>query len=342
MINKDLYANFLLSRMPRAKPASGRKEIVCQCRYCDDKHAHMYLNIPNGSDTPLMFYCQRCNTRGFVTPEKLMEWNVYDDNIAQEIIEHNKKISKTSSKYSNREVYILFNNYINKDKLSSKKLEYLNNRLGVNLTYDDCMNLKIVLNLHDLLNSNKHITTLTRHESIVNELDINFLGFISLDNAFVALRRLVEEGKVYKSIDKRYVNYSIFNKFENIERFYTIPTVVNLAQPDRVKLHVAEGPMDILSIYLNLRNREPGLYTSVSGSNYFNLIKHFMLSMKLSYIEVHIYPDNDKQGSDNNMKYISDQLSKIYIPTYIHRNVAKGEKDMGVSPDRIKEVIYQL
>jgi hypothetical protein len=149
-----------------------------------------------------------------------------------------------------------------------------------------------------------------------------------------------DEGLVYKTIDKRYVNYNIFNEF-NTDRFYTIPTSIDLANPERIKIHIAEGPFDILSIYLNCRHMEPGIYTSVAGSNYLGIIIYFLENYMLPYTEIHLYPDNDKYGSKSNMDRIKRYLSPLKTPLIVHRNLFQGEKDFGVSPDRIREVIQE-
>ena len=77
------------------------------------------------------------------------------------------------------------------------------------------------------------------------------------------MRRTCPEGVVYKSIDKRYINYKLYIKDDTNQRFYTIPTKVNLNIPNRIKFNISEGPFDILSVYLNLRNKEPGIYLKV-------------------------------------------------------------------------------
>jgi hypothetical protein len=156
------------------------------------------------------------------------------------------------------------------------------------------------------------------------------------------MRRVCDEGKVYKSIDKRYINYKLFDKFDTSERFYTIPTRLDLTKPERIKINIAEGPFDILSIYKNIRKEEPGIYSSVAGSNYIGLCLYFLETFKLPYVEFHIYPDNDKYGSNEVMNKISYTLKDIGAPIYIHRNLYDGQKDFGVSPDKIKESIYRL
>ena len=156
------------------------------------------------------------------------------------------------------------------------------------------------------------------------------------------MRRTVGEGKVYKAIEKRYVKYQIFDKEITAQRFYTIPTMVDLNSTERIKLHIAEGSFDILSIFLNLRNKEPGIYTSISGSNYISVIMHFLTQLKLPYLELHIYPDNDKHGDMYTMRKLMNKIPDPYIPIYIHRNTCPGEKDFGVPIHRINESIYKL
>ena len=65
-------------------------------------------------------------------------------------------------------------------------------------------------------------------------------------------------------------------------------------------------------------------------------------TIKLPWVEIHIYPDNDNIGSVNKMKYIHRILSNLNIPIYIHRNVYQDEKDFGVHPSHIEERITNM
>lgn len=347
MLNSEAYRNFLINRIPGAKPASGAREVNCRCFYCmdsiDKSHGHFYISIPKSKDEPSKFYCQKCKTKGYVTHKTLLNWGIYDDTIAIDLINHNKEIFKAGNKkYDMRDVYILYNDYIKEDDLSASKLRYINNRLGINLSYQDLLDMKIVLNLNDLINRNNLQFKLTRNYNIVNDLDQSFVGFISLDNAFVNMRRLVQPGRVYSSIDKRYINYDLFKKFDNTERYYTIPTNINLAEPRRIKLNIAEGPFDILSVYYNLRGQSNDIYTAVAGSNYKGIIRHFVSTMKLPYIELHLYLDNDEYGSNAVIQDIADYVKPLECPMYVHRNLYKGQKDFGVDPNHIKEGIDRI
>lgn len=338
-MNIEQYTNFLLSHLPDAHLVSGGKEINCKCLYCDDKHTHMYVKIPQNANEASMYNCFRCPAQGIVTPDTLNEWNCYNDDIAVSLINHNKNIKYVPTT-GIRDVRHLNWRYIANEASIQPKVDYINNRIGTSLSIRDMLSLKICFNLKDILISNG-IRDLTRSEYDIDLLNQYFVGFVSIDNSFINFRRIVPEGIVPK-IDKRYINYNIFNKFDNTERFYTIPTAINMQTTERIKLNIAEGPLDCLSIYLNLRNMENGIYTAISGNNYQGIVRHFILTLGFHFIEVHIYPDNDKSGDDNKMQNIMELCRPLNIPVIIHRNIYPGEKDFGVPLSRIKESIYQI
>lgn len=346
MINPELYRSHLLRAIPTASNASGGKVINCRCFFCPDSKnpnsKHFYISIPQNEHEPSLFYCHKCHASGVVDYKKLIEWDIYDDQVAIELIHHNKGCSSTQMrKYMDKTHYIVSCRNTSMNNTSNIKLNYINQRLGTKLTFEELRKLKIILNLNDLLKENR-ITQLTRNTGIVDQLDSNFLGFLSIDNAFLNMRRICDEGLVYKGIDKRYINYKIFDKFDTSERFYTIPTKIDLVNPERIKVHIAEGPFDILSIYKNVRREEPGIYTSIAGSNYKGLAMYFLETYKLPYTEFHFYPDNDKYGSNRNIEKIARYVYPMNIPVYIHRNMYPGEKDFGVSLDHINESVYRV
>ena len=343
-MNIERYRDFLLASVPSAKIASGGTEINCRCFYCPDssdpKSRHFYISIPRSEDEPSMYDCKLCHSSGVVTNRTLMDWGVYDPNIAEDLIIHNRKASKKHRTLFQKVVYNVNNTFTTEDDTAKIKLDYFNQRIGTNLSFQDLRDLKVVLNLCDILKGNG-ITQLTRNPDIVSQLNANFLGFLSIDNSNLNMRRVCDPGLVYKTIDKRYVNYRIFDAI-NTDRFYTVPTSVDLSYPQRVKLHIAEGPFDILSIYLNCRQREPGIYSSVAGSNYYGSITNFIFNYRLPYVEVHLYPDNDKYGKRDRMIKLASMLSELMIPLYVHRNLYDGEKDFGVPPSRIRESIEKM
>ena len=338
------FRNFMLNAIPGSKLVSGGKEILCRCKYCPDssnpEHAHMYIHIPDSKDDIAVFNCFKCHTSGIIDSRRLIEWGIYDFDVALNL----DGIVKEASAYNklrgySRIIYRFNNGFYNKD-LAQYKLNYINSRLGLNLTFADCLRNKIIFNLKDSLDYNG-IRKYTRHENIIQELNDNFIGFLSVDNNFVNLRRLCDEGIVYKSIDKRYINYNIHDKKDNTDKHYIIPTILNLSSTQPINIHIAEGPFDILSIYYNLRYNEinNSLFAAIGGSGYLPLIMNIINTYKIYYFNLHIYPDNDDPGGYNIMKNIIQVLDPFNCNIFIHRNIYPGEKDFGVPLPRINEQI---
>lgn len=339
------YSMFLQTHIkPWCKSASGGRVVNCRCFYCGDSrnvnHGHFYISIPQSDEELSLFYCQKCKVGGVVTPEKLIEWNIFDSDISSLLSNRNKKAMNNPNnfKYRSIEKYNIRYDYISTDDLSSAKLNYINSRLGLSLNYIDCINMKIVLNLSDLFKANYYLSQ-TRSDLIIDQLDGGFIGFLSYDNAFLNMRKFTDVINYHKSIDKRYVNYNILGKYDNTCRFYCIPSNVNLIYP--VHLHVSEGPFDILSIYYNTdANHDNSIFCAVGGSGYKGLIRYFIGLLKIPNLIIHIYPDNDQ--SRNTIIDISDYLYPFGYQFYIHRNIFEGEKDFGVPKNRIQEVVEKI
>ena len=342
------FIKYLLSVLPMSRVVSGGREILCRCKYCPDSdditHAHMYIHIPQDKDDPAFFNCFKCHTSGIVTSKRLLEWGIYDANFGEylDLITKNADRKGKLNGY-NRIVYPKLSlNEFNTDK-AFYKLDYLNSRLGLNLTYSDYANQKVVFNLKDTL-LNNHIYKLSRDENIVDQLNDNFVGFLSSDNNYVNLRRICDEGIVYHTIDKRYINYNIHNVKDSTEKFYIMPIDINLNNPERINIHIAEGCFDILSIRFNLRGIDsPDMFVAMCGSGYKGILMYLMYTLKIFYFNLHLYPDNDDMGTDKVINKVLQYIKPLIgTEVYIHRNTKSGEKDFGVPLDRINETCNKL
>ena len=341
----EQFAEFIKEVIPSARPASGGTELVCRCRYCADSsdptHGHMYIKIPQSKNDIPMFHCFKCQTSGIIDSRTLLEWGIYDPIMGVQLDKIIKSASKNQANIGYNRTWYSFINHINNYALAQYKLNYINNRIGTNLTFQDCLSQKIILNLRDTLIYNK-IDQYTRHQNIIDQLNEYFVGFLSLDNNFVNLRRMCDEGIVYKSIDNRYINYNIHDKKDNTEKMYIMPTTIDLANPNRVNIHLAEGPFDILSIRYNLRQNEieNSIFAAITGSGYKGLVMHLISTFKLFYFNLHLYPDNDKHGNNSMVNEIKELIKPYGAILFEHRNLYPGEKDFGVPKNRIIEKIY--
>jgi len=343
---REKLKEYLLDTFPTASTASGGSHIVMRCPLCGDsrdpKSKHLYIALPTETIPPL-YYCHKCTSFGLLTAKVLRMMTSYNDGgMGIELEQFNREFCKMPKNHilKDRLTYQIYNSYISDNDLSKAKLFYINKRLGQNLTYKDLMNNKIILNIYDLLNAN-NVKEYTRYESPMHDLNESFIGFISMDNAFVNMRNL-REGKVNYTVDHKYVNYSIFDKPDNSRRFYVLPGTVNMTDPMPIKINIGEGGFDILSVFFNLKGQDKyqNVYASIGGKAYLNIIKLFVQDIGIINCEFHIYIDND---IDDYVIYnMQEVIYPLGISLYIHRNMFPGEKDFGVPLDRIKEQITKL
>lgn len=318
---------------------------ICQSEGVIDTGYHMYISV-YPSDKPPMFNCFRNSYhRGILTEEFLTQFSQYPHYVDTETLsEISKFVSKTS--YFNRfrlnsdKKYHLYTPFPTNDKRSLIKLNYINNRLGTNLSLLDTQRLKIVLNIGDLIRFNK-IPNLTRSEFSVRGLDEYFVGFLSNNNASVRMRRLPDHlPKEYKSIDKRYMNYKTVST-ETSNGYYMIPSQCDILKP--IRINIAEGPFDILSVFLNVNgcNTQNNIYMAIGSNSYFSAMRFFLEEYGLIDIEFHIYIDNDIPREA--LPQIRYEFKKVLgYRVFIHSNMVEGEKDFGVPPNRINDYCYEL
>ena len=115
-----------------------------------------------------------------------------------------------------------------------------------------------------------------------------------------------------------------------------------MSNPDPIKIHIGEGPFDILSVFYNLRNmnKTHNIYAAIGGKSYVNILKLFIQDLGLINVEFHIYIDNDI--SDWDIHNIYEYMNIFNLNIFIHRNIYPGEKDFGVPLSKIREQITLL
>lgn len=345
MINRDVYRNFLLANMYGASSQSGGREVVCKCKYCPDdgSHYHMSISIPDNEYTPSFHNCWKCHTSGIVTYKKLLEWGIYNADIAQELTQHNSAVF--SSDISNQYYYRIIPRDLTtlRNPSNDIKLKYINDRLGLSLTYDQLSENNIILNLIDFLNINR-ITSLTRDPRIVKSLSDNFVGFLSMDGNFISLRCITDHTKLYKTIANKYIIYNITGSKDNTLKFIIDNTVIDYTKP--MIVNIAEGPFDMISVKYNIlelyQKTNNVCNIAVTGNTYLAPLRYLILEncLGLTKTIVNIYADNDKAGFYP-LKNLMNELSVFHnIRFNIHIN--EIGKDFGVPKKDIKDIIITL
>ena len=136
-----------------------------------------------------------------------------------------------------------------------------------------------------------------------------------------------------------YINYDLVNKKDNGKAYYMVPTQIDILNPSPVKIHIAEGQFDILSIFYNINksNTNQNIYIACGGKSYKQTLEFILLETGIINYEIHFYPDKDVTDYEfNNTLRVVDKLP---CNIYIHRNINQDEKDYGVPMNRIKESI---
>lgn len=342
MFDKNAFVDFLKQEFPEGSVVSGGNEFLCRCRFCGDSATNPYkrrfyisLNHP---DKVIYYHCFNCDASGILTPQKLKMLCDAPVDLLLDLASYNKVMTKSIVLSGHRQPILVPETLID-DEFNKAKLNYLNERLALNLNYEDYSKLKIIFSLGSLINNNR--LSLTKSMEHATAFDKYFIGFLGMNNNNVNGRNIAfDQGLIPKVFDKRYLNYPLFADIDNSKRFYSIPTISDMRKS--IRINIAEGPFDVLSIFFHLRNKntENEIYTAAGSQAYVSVIKMFLTEFGLLDCEFHIYMDNDV--ADDIKRRIKELTSPIGIPVYIHNNAMTGEKDFGVPVNRIKDVVFTL
>ena len=340
-----------LQTLPVCKPTSTRRNWVVRCPYCGDSktinHGHFSILIDTMSDAPLLYRCFKCNDSGIITPQVLEDLGLYAN---QEFIRDLNLMNRTSTNgvyFKDRPKTFRVPKFT--DCLeNAKKLDYINRRLGLELTYEDCTQYKIVLSLVEFMREN-HIrvgdaldgSSINLPMRSIQELDTHYVGFLSSNNNKITLRDYTPDqcgffGRYYK------VTIDPFNQSPNT--FSGLVIQFDQLYTGDIDVHIAEGTFDIISALRNLPHRESenSLFFASCGYGFGTIIKYLVYMGVTTDINLHIYSDADKSDNDHR-KALTKGLSKIWLDkVHVHRNGFSGEKDFGVPKDRIQEYTYEL
>lgn len=353
MINKNMnfqsyneIINFLLDQ-PMARKSVSEKELTMRCPFCGDStksqmSTNFYISIDQESDSFLCYKCFRasCNVSGVVDQYFLerLGFSKYDcvRDLNSYMTQRNRS-SKNNKKYKSKIRKELTNVINTKDSISDKKLAYINNRLGLSLSYEDIYRLKINLNLSDLLNINE-IEIPNNKSYYYNNLSTYGVSFISTYNDYVIVRDISKGNKLHK----RYTNINIFDNYDNVTKAYSIPRKINLLSTEPTVINITEGAFDIIGVYYHLdidREYENQLYLAVSGSGMYNTILHYIREYGLIDLKINIFSDSDvSRDKYSNLYKLKKYLYNFNVTIYYNTK----SKDFGVRSDEIEIIKSKL
>jgi len=289
-----------------------------RCPICGDSQkdlndSHCYIKCDfNNPTEPLLFNCFKCNESGKVTSSFLRKLGIKSDLINKI---DNQRFNKIGSITKTNIELITGVPVIN-----SKQIAYIEHRLGNGFTLEDFDKFKIIWDMNSVF---PYIT----NQRIKNTMPSNndSITFLSDDKSVLLTRSFSDEGDRWRKITL----FSSGNK-----SFYTIKTTLDLFTQDSIIINIAEGVMDVLSIYKNF-NDENSAYIATLGSDYISGVEYAISKGFIgNNIIIKIYIDNDV-----NEKELKRQLKKykwIFGSILIYKNIIS--KDVGVKIDKIKLV----
>lgn len=343
---KTIIRDKLINELDVSHPV-GPYMVVTRCPFCGDskkdrKKGHFYVKLDTrNEDEPILYICHRCNESGILNPSVMRTLELNDLEVNGALISYNNKALKNSNKRLG-----ITDNFYNfkvpmpnlENPLSYKKRDYINNRLGLNLSFEELVNLKTVFSLGQFLRVNE-IERYTLKQERMTLLHTNYVGFLSTRNEFINFRNL------YKDKNLRYDKYSILGGIDQSRKFYTIPNKIDLLTTKTINLNLAEGTFDIFGVYHHIMDREKEnmIYASVNGSSYLSVIKYFIGMGVIGNVNINIFSDSglDHNFYRYNLKSIAPWVNDVNVFHNTHYD-ENGKADYGVPANKIKLVKRKL
>lgn len=284
---------------------------ICGDSSKDPKDAHCYIKSSFDVNEPILYNCFLCNSKGMVNRNFLEILGC-----KQEIVDAvtTQRFNRINA-YKKADINIITGDPI----LNSKQADYVRYRLG-DIPKDIWENLKIVWDLNSVY---PYITNKRTLNSMPNNRDS--ISFLSDDKS---------------TLLTRYIGNNEFDRWKKIHLFssdtramYSIKGIFDVFTSDLSDLCIAEGVMDIISVYINEEMSYNSAYVAILGSDYVTGID-YAISKGIfgKNIRVHIYID---EGI--NQEKLKNQLVR-YKWLYHSIEICKNMKyrDMGITPNKIK------
>ena len=327
------------------------REYRTRCPFCGDSQSnlntgHMYIRVGLDDNLPILFNCFKCQSHGVVNSEFLMTIGMEDNDLNSNISMMNKNADSIGSEqYFTNTESILYFDYKLPEVKRNKKIEYIEKRLGIHLSDDDMKKFKIITSLKEFFILNK-IKELLVPVEIANNIEENYVGFLTLGNSYILFRDITNTQKYH------WIKYPITQESKKSKAVYFIENQVDIFSKEIIEINLAEGIMDIISAAKNLgTDNSTNINVGVCGKYYLGALQPLI---DMGYIgdnvNINIFADNDEKFNDskNNQPITVETFKRTFHSIqYLFGKITVDyntiDKDIGVQKDRIhlqEYVIY--
>lgn len=291
-----------------------------RCPFCGDSQksftsAHCYIKCNYNDPTePIKYNCFLCNRGGYVGP------------IFLEKLGADKNLINSLQHYRHNTIGYMkeatFDILVQEPIMNSPQTRFIEGRLGPGFTYEDYSRFKIIWDMDA-------IRSVVTDQRILNTLpnNSNRIQFLSDNKSMLLSRSFIED-----SSTSQWRKIKLFNT--QSRSFYTIRSTLDLFTSDTITVNVAEGIMDILSVYKNFNDGENSIYIATLGSDYLSAVDYAVGRKGFigKNINLKIYID---QGIDE--RSLMRELKKykwLFSSIKVYKNIKY--KDVGVRIENIK------
>jgi len=324
------YVDILQSTLKVAFLNYKRAHLSVRCPYCGDSvkseySAHLNIKV-NSEDGVMVWRCVRCEESGIVNSKFTRDIKVL--NLDALKLSHknttafNKSGRRIKTTGSSLQPLLI---PISRSKESSIKLDYLRDRLNLDISPRDAVSkFKVITDFRKLFERNKWLK-ITEKERMMKRLNRDGLGFLSSDNSHIIFRDINDEW------DKRYFNYKIYNDdILGTSLTYSIASEID-AMEIGLEVSISEGIFDIISIS-QLNNDNSSAYFASNGKSFKTVINKIRNKGFLD-VKPNFYPDDDVNISFFKWLKKEDPILRNKMLSVFYNSIGK---DFGVEQSKIK------
>ena len=341
-----------LDTLPVHMVSSNGIQHVVRCPYCGDSnnpsHGHFSIRIDTSDPLdPMIFNCFKCPVSGIISPQVLEDLQLSVNSTVASQLSRLTQISCRVHKITaiKTEEFIIPSPTWR--EATSKKLTFLEKRIGVRMTIAACEANDIILNIDDFLNANSLDSLYIKDKCsprMIRFLSDHYVGFLSKNKNVVTLRYIDDIPKVNLEREPmRYIKAKFHPNNLDPNSYYHIPNKIDILYTHDINVHIAEGPIDILSILYNCNdgNLINNFYYAVCGFGYGSVLSNVIRSGLNTGINLHIYADKDKTDAEIVNSLNKGSLTLWAKRIFIHRN-GTGQKDFGVHKEDILDTCRRI
>lgn len=280
-------------------------ETRIRCPFCgDSKKDPNATRLYIANKAPFKFICFNCGASGVVNDKflNLLNGNESSYEISTYLKQKRQEASRNGNFISTKRTNLP---YFRKKldfsitRLSDmSKLDYINNRLGTNITIKDVDKYKIVLNIQDFFNKNgvdinKRFTTERDKKQFV-QIREKYIGFLSSDRNIIVFRNTDPNC----GDKERFANIRVYlfdeDEFET-KKTYNIGNKIDIYKPKH-NIIITEGIMDIIGVYehfyKNQVDESEYIFIANCGKSFQTSLEH-ITQLTLLDNDITIYSDSD-------------------------------------------------